>query len=84
MTPPKIIPSSFWAIPSVRYCPRPTPPKIAPSVAVATIWVAAARMPPEMTGTATGTSTRRSTPRSVRPMPRAASTRSGSTLEIPV
>ena len=59
-----VMPLSFWAIPSTRYRPRPTPPKIAPSVAVATICVAAARIPPEMTGTATGTSTRARTWRS--------------------
>ena len=59
--------------------PRPPPPAIAAIVAVATTKTAAVRMPAKRSGSASGSSTRLITCHGVIPIPRAASTASGST-----
>ena len=59
--------------------PRPPPPAIAASVAVATTYTAPVRMPANISGIASGISTFHSTWLGLMPTARAASTASGST-----
>ena len=74
---------SCWPKPSLMITPRPPPPTSAARVAVATTWTAAVRTPAAISGTASGSSTRSSTAQPDRPIPRAASTTSGSTSRMP-
>src|SRR3954470_23042790 len=70
-------------MPAVISSPSPPPPTKAASVAAATIWTAAVRMPANITGRARGISMRRMIWLSESPWPRAASTISASTERTP-
>ena len=64
--------------------PSVTTPAAGPSVAVAMTFTVEVFTPPKTSGRASGSSTRRRICAPVRPIPRAASTASGSTPRTPV
>ncbi len=74
---------SWLPKPAVMNRPSPGPAMIAAMVAVAMTWAVAMRSPATTSGTASGSSTRKRTCGPVRPIPRAASTRSASTARMP-
>ena len=79
MAPATSFASSCWANPSMMYRPRVPPPVSAARGTVAITVTAEVRRPAMISGAANGISNRISTSRSDRPIPRAASTVSGST-----
>ena len=83
MAPTSSCGTAIIAIPAVMKSPSPPPPMNAASTAPEMTWIAAVRRPAKMTGNASGHSIFARIPRVVIPMPRAASTTSGSMPRMP-